>query len=83
MPHLDQNLLGPLRRGSPGLDSGPIGRPLFRRCTALSAARSLCLLFIHPRAPNLISLRSAGPMLASHMVNTSERPRFWVARAGA
>ena len=45
--------------------------------------RRLCLLFIHPRAPNLISLRSAGPMLASHMVNTSERPRFWVARAGA
>ena len=29
-----------LRRGSPGLDSGPLGRPLFRRCTALSAARS-------------------------------------------
>ena len=29
-----------LRRGSPGLDSGNLGRPLFRRCTALSAARS-------------------------------------------
>ena len=29
-----------LRRGSPGLDSGPLGRPLFRRCTALSATRS-------------------------------------------
>ena len=29
-----------LRCGSPGLDSGPLGRPLFRRCTALSAARS-------------------------------------------
>ena len=27
--HLDQNLLGPLRRGSPGLDSGPFGCPLF------------------------------------------------------
>ena len=25
---------------------------------------ALCLLFIHPRAPNLISLRSAGTMLA-------------------
>ena len=25
-----------LRRGSPGLDSGPLGRPLFRRCTAWS-----------------------------------------------
>ena len=36
----------------------------------LAAARpcqrptSLCLLFIHPRAPNLISLRSAGTMPA-------------------
>ena len=29
-----------LRRGSPGLDSGLLGRPLFRRCTALSATRS-------------------------------------------
>ena len=29
-----------LRRGSPGLDSGPLVRPLFRRCTALLAARS-------------------------------------------
>ena len=29
-----------LRRGSPGLDSGPLGRSLFRRCTALSATRS-------------------------------------------
>ena len=28
-----------LCRGSPGLDSGPLGRPLFRRCTALSATR--------------------------------------------
>ena len=28
-----------LRRGSPGLDSGPLGRSLFRRCTALSATR--------------------------------------------
>ena len=26
-----------LRRGSPGLDSGRLGRPLFRRCRALSA----------------------------------------------
>ena len=31
---------GRLRRGSPGLDSGPLGRSLFRRCTALSATRS-------------------------------------------
>ena len=38
--HLDRNVLGQLRRGSPGLDSGPFGRSLFRRCTALSAARS-------------------------------------------
>ena len=29
-----------LRHSSPGLDSGPLGWPLFRRCTALSAARS-------------------------------------------
>ena len=29
-----------LRRGSPGLDSEPLGRPLFRRCTAPSATRS-------------------------------------------
>ena len=28
------------------------------------AKRNLCLLFIHPRAPNLISLRSAGTMPA-------------------
>ena len=27
-PYLDQNVLGPLRRGSPGLDSGPLGLPL-------------------------------------------------------
>ena len=31
-PHLDQNVLDPIRRGSPGLDSGPLGRPFFRRC---------------------------------------------------
>ena len=30
----------------------------------LTEWRDLCLLFIHPRAPNLISLRSAGTMLA-------------------
>ena len=30
-----------LRRGSPGLDSGPLGRPLFRRYTARSAPVSL------------------------------------------
>ena len=29
-----------LVHSSPGLDSGPLGGPLFRRCTALSAARS-------------------------------------------
>ena len=29
-----------LRCGSPGLDSGPLVQPLFRRCTALSATRS-------------------------------------------
>ena len=29
-----------LRHSSPGLDSGPLGRPLFRRCTALPATRS-------------------------------------------
>ena len=28
-PHLDQNVLGQLRRRSPGLDSGPLGWPLF------------------------------------------------------
>ena len=32
--------------------------------TLLRWYRCLCLLFIHPRAPNLISLRSAGTMLA-------------------
>ena len=31
-----------LRRGSPGLDSGPLGRPLFRRC----AARSVPVLLL-------------------------------------
>ena len=30
-PHLDQNVLGELRCGIPGLDSGPLGWPLFRR----------------------------------------------------
>ena len=30
----------------------------------VSDKNSLCLLFIHPRAPNLISLRSAGTMSA-------------------
>ena len=29
-PHLDQNVLGQLRRGSPGLDSWPLRWPLFR-----------------------------------------------------
>ena len=33
-PHLDQNVLGRLRRGSPGLDSGPLGWPLFHCRTA-------------------------------------------------
>ena len=28
-PHLDQNVLGQLRGSSPGLDSEPLGRPLF------------------------------------------------------
>ena len=40
-PHLDQNVLGQLRRGSLGLDSGSLGWPLFRRRTALSAAHHL------------------------------------------
>ena len=39
-----------------------------RCCTALAESKMhllwLCLLFIHPRAPNLISLRSAGTMPA-------------------
>ena len=36
------------------------------RCSGLasSAFSRLCLLFIHPRAPNLINLRSAGTMPA-------------------
>ena len=38
-PHLDQNVLGQLRCGSLGLDSGSLGWPLFRRRAALSAAR--------------------------------------------
>ena len=29
-PHLDQNVLGQLRRGNLSLDSEPLGRPLFR-----------------------------------------------------
>ena len=33
-------MLGQLRRGNLSLDSEPLGRPLFRRCAALSAARS-------------------------------------------
>ena len=32
--------------------------------TGLAAAQPVCLLFIHPGAPNLISLRSAGTMPA-------------------
>ena len=36
-PHLDQNVLGELRCGILGLDSGPLGWPLFRRRTARSA----------------------------------------------
>ena len=35
--HLDQNVLGLLRRDSLGLDSGPLGWPLFRCRTARSA----------------------------------------------
>ena len=31
---------------------------------ALESSEDLCLLFIHPRAPNLIGLRSAGTMPA-------------------
>ncbi len=38
-PHMDQNVLGQLRCGSLGLDSGSLGWPLFRRRAALSAAR--------------------------------------------
>ena len=34
-----RTLLGQLRRGNLSLDSEPLGRPLFRRRTALSAAR--------------------------------------------
>ena len=40
-PHLDQNVLGQLRRGSPGLDSGPLRWPLFRCRTARSAPAPL------------------------------------------
>ena len=40
-PHLDQNVLGQLRRGSPGLDSGPLGWPLFRCRRARSAPAPL------------------------------------------
>ena len=36
-PHLDQNVLGQLRGSSPGLDSEPLGWPLFRCRTARSA----------------------------------------------
>ena len=32
------------------------------RNATLAVPGKLCLLFIHPRAPNLISLRSAGTM---------------------
>ena len=32
--HLDQNLLDQLRRGSPDLDCGPLGWPLFHCRTA-------------------------------------------------
>ena len=31
---LDQNVLAGYAAVGPGLDSGPLGRPLFRRCTA-------------------------------------------------
>ena len=36
-PHLDQNVLARYAAGSPGLDSGPLGWPLFRCRTARSA----------------------------------------------
>ena len=42
-------------------ETDQVAQELERR---LLANVSLCLLFIHPRAPNLISLRSAGTMSA-------------------
>ena len=41
----------------------PVGQVGFTEGPALAAV-DLCLLFIHPRAPNLINLRSAGTMPA-------------------
>ncbi len=38
--------------------------------------KSLCLLFIHPRASNLISLRSVGTMPAFVFFNTTQYHRF-------
>ena len=55
--HLDQNVLGLLRRDSLGLDSGPLGWPLFRCRTARSAPVLLfgrkrgCAFYLFIRQP--------------------------------
>ena len=52
-----------LRLGLPSKKAEHCGGLLTMATMSVSSCR-LCLLFIHPRAPNLISLRSAGTMPA-------------------
>ena len=47
-----------------GLMQAAISGPPHCRVGMFSSETSLCLLFIHPGAPNLISLRSAGTIPA-------------------
>ena len=67
-----------LRRGSPGLDSGPLGRPLFRRCTALSAT---ILLFGPKRGTRKSRLETkteneaSSALLTSLVTPTPAKPR--------
>ena len=51
-----------LQRLLDDIDAGLVDQIVVYKVDRLT--RSLCLLFIHPRAPNLISLRSAGTMPA-------------------
>ena len=70
MPHLPvcpTEVGGPVvHQAAPALEEitarvGRLGGVLYRMG---ECGFDLCLLFIHPRAPNLISLRSAGTMPA-------------------
>ena len=77
--HLDQNVLGLLRRDSPGLDSGPLGWPLFGGRTARSAP---VLLFWRKRGTRKSRLETKSeneaqfsPSSASLVPPTPAKPR--------